>query len=74
MQPHNVGAATLMVGVAGRAQRVGDIIRMAMKAGGRIHITRNVLMTIEAQCILAGAIKGNMAGGALRLEVCVALD
>jgi len=74
IQTKDIGVAALMICVAGGTQFAVDSIRLAMKAGSRIHITRNVLMTIEAQCILAGAIKGNMAGGALRLEVCVALD
>ncbi len=69
VEMQNVGRPSHVLGVAGGTSGIRDRRREAMESRACGHVTRHVLVTIEAQRILEIARKGLVAGATGRLEI-----
>lgn len=71
---HYLGVPAFVFGVTGRALVAAGLRVKTVKAGGRVNIGRNVLMTIHAKPPLSGFVEHCVAGGAFGLKLSMASD
>ena len=57
VQAENVRVAALMIGMTAGAGVAANLVRLAMKTAASIDVTCRVLMAVETQRILLGAVK-----------------
>ena len=71
---HDIRIPTFMVGVTGSTAAIPCVGGQAMKSRPGIHVDGDVLVAIEAQCTLLGALEPRMAGTAVFLVVRMTFD
>lgn len=74
VQSDDVRVATLVIGVALPTRGIAGPRRAAVEAGVRSAVGSDLLVTLQAECILRRRRKGDMAAAAIALDVGVPLD
>ncbi len=74
IQLYDVGVSSFMVAMAIGASVFASASKQAMEAGRLLDIERNLFVAIQAKGCLIVAVECRVAGGALRLNVCMAFD
>jgi hypothetical protein len=68
-QIHYVGITTFMIGMAGGASFSRNVIGFSMEALVILDIFRDIFMAVATQAVLSRAVKRNVAGRTIGLEI-----